>query len=109
MLPQDGSQGFQYHFPTRVVFGPGRLAQLPSLVEEVGGADARVLLVTGRRSLKEQGVLDRVREALGPGRVVPFDGVPPNPPPAVVGVDGQRADIRSAGAAPWTWPRRWPP
>lgn len=75
---------FTWLSPTRIVFGTGELARLPAVVDEVAGPGARVLLVTGRGSLRAQGVLDRVLEALGPGRVTLFDRTPPFPSPAVV-------------------------
>jgi alcohol dehydrogenase len=72
---------FAWHAPTRVVFGAGELARLPALVDEVAGSGARLLLVTGRKSLAASGVRDRVLAALGPARVALFDQVPPFPPP----------------------------
>jgi alcohol dehydrogenase class IV len=71
---------FTWASPTRVVFGTGVLARLPALLDETAGPGSRAFLVTGRRSLRESGVLGRVLEALG-DRVSLFDGVPPFPPP----------------------------
>jgi alcohol dehydrogenase len=65
-----------------VVFGAGELSRLPGLIEETASPDARVLLVTGSRSLRARGILPRVVEAIGPGRLALFDRVPPFPSPA---------------------------
>jgi alcohol dehydrogenase class IV len=87
---------FGWLAPTRVVFGPGALGQLPSLVDEVAGPDVRVFLVTGRKSLQASGVLRRVLDALGPARVTPFSDVPAFPSPDVA--DHAAAGCRAAGA-----------
>lgn len=70
---------FAWSSPTRVVFGAGELARLPAAVDEAAAPGARVLLVTGRRSLRESGTLDRVVRTLGPARVTLFDRTPPFP------------------------------
>ncbi|MFQ6030706.1 MAG: iron-containing alcohol dehydrogenase [Dehalococcoidia bacterium] len=76
-----GSQlpSFTWLNPTRVVFGLGELARLPALIEEVAGPRSRVFLVTGRRSLREQGVLPRVIQDIGSERLTLFDRVTPFP------------------------------
>jgi alcohol dehydrogenase class IV len=70
--------------PTRVLFGVGALGKLPSLVDEVAGPEARVFLVTGRRSLRSRGILGRVLDDLGASRVTLFDRTPPFPSPDIV-------------------------
>jgi alcohol dehydrogenase class IV len=87
---------FTWLAPTRVVFGPGTLGQLPALVDEVAGPDAGVFLVTGRKSLDASGALRRVLDALGPARVTHFADVPPFPSPHVA--DRAAAACRAAGA-----------
>jgi alcohol dehydrogenase class IV len=67
-----------------VIFGPGRLAELPAAIEQVAGAQARVFLVTGQRNLRESGVLQKVVDSIGTPRVTLFDRVPPFPGPQVV-------------------------
>jgi len=69
---------FDYHSPTRVVFGPGSLNRLGELARELG--DTRVLLVTDP-GLEEAGhpqrAMDSIRQA---GlEVFLFDGVEQNP------------------------------
>jgi len=69
--------------PTRVVYGPGVLARLPGLVDEIAGPGVRIFLVTGRKSLRASGALQRILDDLRPGRVALFDDVPPFPSPDV--------------------------
>ena len=75
---------FTWLNPTRVVFGPGELSSLPSVVAEVAGSGDRVFLVTGRHSLRSTGVLQRVLSLLGETRVTLFDRVTPFPSPELV-------------------------
>src|SRR5262249_54507757 len=82
--------------PTRVVFGAGVLARLPALANELAGPGERILLVTGRKSLRASGVLARVLDQLGPARVAVFDDVPPFPSPDVA--DAALAALRASGA-----------
>ncbi|OMG53034.1 NADH-dependent alcohol dehydrogenase [Azonexus hydrophilus] len=66
---------FDYHNPTRIVFGPDSFAQLPALVP----ADARILLLYGGGSIKKNGVYDGIRAALAGRDIVDFGGVEANP------------------------------
>ena len=75
---------FVWSNPTRVVFGAGQLSNLSTILNETAGPDARVFLVTGRRSLREQGVLQRVVDQIGAGRLTLFDRVTPFPSPGLV-------------------------
>ncbi|MCE2404661.1 MAG: iron-containing alcohol dehydrogenase [Dehalococcoidia bacterium] len=71
---------FGFHVPTRIVFGEGSLARLPEVIDEAcGGTGASVFLVTGKHSLKAQGILDRVLGSLGRFHVTHFDGAVPFP------------------------------
>ena len=79
MLPS-----FNWLNPTKVIFGPGRLSRLGETIEEITGPNSRVFLVTGRKSLKESGVLPRVIESIGEARVTLFDEVTPFPSPDLV-------------------------
>ncbi len=69
---------FDYHSPTRVVYGPGTLARLGELARELG--ESRVLLVTDP-GLKEAGHPQRATQSLREAglEVFQFDGVEPNP------------------------------
>ena len=75
---------FTWLNPTKVIFGPGRIADLPAAVEEAIGSRAGVFLVTGRRTLRESGVLQRVMDCIGCRRVTLFDQVAPFPSPRLV-------------------------
>ncbi|WP_041078245.1 iron-containing alcohol dehydrogenase [Thermotoga caldifontis] len=69
---------FTSYLPTKIVFGVGAIEKLPNLVKNYG---RKALIVTGRKSTKQTGLLDKVRgmlEAVGIGTVV-FDKVQPNP------------------------------
>ena len=75
---------FTWSNPTRIIFGAGELSRLPAVVEEMAGPDATVFLVTGQRSLREQGVLPRVTGHIGVQRLTLFDQVTPFPSPEVI-------------------------
>jgi len=66
---------FQFHNPTRIVFGPGSVAEIAKLVP----ADARVMLLAGGGSIRRNGAYDQVVAALGSRIVVEFWGIEPNP------------------------------
>jgi len=66
---------FTFHNPTRILFGRGQIA---SLTQELP-ADARVLLLAGGGSIKQNGVHAQVVQALGSRHVAEFWGVEANP------------------------------
>jgi NADP-dependent alcohol dehydrogenase len=66
---------FDFYNPTRIVFGPGKVAELSRLVP----ADARVLVLYGGASAQKTGTLDEVKAALGTRVVFEFAGIEPNP------------------------------
>jgi phosphonate metabolism-associated iron-containing alcohol dehydrogenase len=66
----DPASGWEYSNPVRVLFGAGRLRELPALV------DGRVLLVT-TRGATHRGLTGRVTDQLGGAHV--HDHVRPNP------------------------------
>src|SRR6516162_1815020 len=77
--PASGTlQAFDFHTPTRVVFGPGTLNRLGELARELG--DRRVLLVTDP-GLEEVGHPQRAVASLHEAglEVFLFDGVEQNP------------------------------
>jgi alcohol dehydrogenase len=69
---------FDYHSPTRVIYGPGTLTRLGELARELG--ESRVLLVTDP-GLEAAGHPQRAIESLRESglEVFLFDGVEPNP------------------------------
>lgn len=66
---------FQYHNPTRLVFGPGSVREIARLVPK----DARVLLLAGGGSIRSNGAYAQAVEALGDRIVGEFWGIEPNP------------------------------
>ena len=66
---------FDFYNPTQILFGAGQIASLAKQVP----ADARVLLVYGGGSIKQNGVYDEVVAALAGHTVTEFSGIEPNP------------------------------
>lgn len=66
---------FTFHNPTRIHFGKGQIAQLNKELP----ADARILLLAGGGSIKQNGVYAQVKQALGTRLVQEFWGVEANP------------------------------
>lgn len=68
-------QNFDFHNPTRILFGQGRIADIGQHVPP----GARVLILVGGASAERAGTLSRARQALE-GRVhETFSGIEPNP------------------------------
>lgn len=66
---------FDFHNPTHIAFGAGRVADLDKLVP----AQARVLILSGGASAEKTGTLAEVRAALGSREHATFSGIEPNP------------------------------
>lgn len=66
---------FNYQNPTKILFGKGQIA---SLKDELP-TDAKILLLYGGGSIKQNGIYEQVIEALGDREVVEFGGIPANP------------------------------
>ena len=66
---------FTYHNPVKIVFGRGSIAQLPRLVP----ADAKILMIYGGGSIKQNGVYDQIIAALKRNPPAEFGGIEPNP------------------------------
>jgi NADP-dependent alcohol dehydrogenase len=66
---------FDFHNPTHILFGKGRIADLGAQVP----AQAKVLILYGGGSAERTGVLGQVRAALSDRDVVEFGGIEPNP------------------------------
>ena len=75
---------FTWSNPTRLIFGAGQLSILRTTIEELAGNKARVFLVTGRRNLRAQGVIQRVVDSIGAARLTLFDEITPFPSPQLV-------------------------
>lgn len=69
---------FEYHNPTRLVFGTGSLSRLGEMASQYG---KRVLLVTGGGSVKRNGTFDQAVKYLKEAGMTIFEceGVEPNP------------------------------
>lgn len=69
---------FEFHNPTRLIFGAGNLTRLGEVVKEKGN---RALLVTGGGSVKRNGTFDRAVASLEQAgvTVVECSGIEPNP------------------------------
>ena len=72
-------QAFEFHTPTKVVFGPKTEEQVGQLVRSLGGS--RVLVVYGGGSAVRSGLLDRVTASLNEAGLAwtALGGVQPNP------------------------------
>jgi NADP-dependent alcohol dehydrogenase len=68
-------QNFEFHNPTKVIFGSESIFKLVDLVPPM----AKVLILYGGTSAKASGTLDEVRAALGARFVMEFPGIEPNP------------------------------
>ena len=95
-MSKENQLSFTWFGPTKVHFGAGELSKLRSVVDEVSGSGSRVFLVTGRHSLRAQGILQKVLDDLGEERVTLFDQVTPFPSPELV--DRALGECRAAAA-----------
>lgn len=66
---------FDFYNPTQVLFGPGQIASLAKLVPQ----GARVMMLYGGGSIRQNGVYDEVMAALAGHTVTEFGGIEPNP------------------------------
>ncbi|MFZ6674142.1 iron-containing alcohol dehydrogenase [Undibacterium sp. Xuan67W] len=66
---------FDFYNPTQIMFGKGRIADLDKVIP----ADAKVLVLYGGGSIKQNGVFDQVMNALGSRSITEFSGIEPNP------------------------------
>lgn len=66
---------FSFHNPTTILFGKDQIKKIDQYVP----ADAKVLITYGGGSAKRNGVIDRVKSALGNRQVLEFGGIEPNP------------------------------
>jgi NADP-dependent alcohol dehydrogenase len=68
-------QNFVFYNPTRIHFGKGRIKAIAREIAK----DANVLITYGSGSIKLNGVLDEVKQALEGYRQTEFGGIEPNP------------------------------
>tara|TARA_Y100001936_G_scaffold253940_1_gene322552 strand:- start:20890 stop:22017 length:1128 start_codon:yes stop_codon:yes gene_type:complete len=72
------STGNQYWLPTEIIFGDGELDHLAEHVPEFA---KKILVVSGSKALRSEGVLDRLQTMLGSEKVVFYEGVSSHPVP----------------------------
>lgn len=83
-------QNFTFYLPTKIIFGPGTIEQTGTEARQLG---ERALIVTGKKSSSQFGVLQKVTdllEAEGVAAVV-FDNIEPNPRSATIDSAGELA------------------
>lgn len=66
---------FDFYNPTHIIFGKDRFESIDGNVP----ADANVLITYGGGSAKRNGIIDKVKIALGNRKVFEFSGIEPNP------------------------------
>lgn len=66
---------FNYNNPTRILFGQGQIAAIKANIP----ASAKVLMLYGGGSIKENGIYQQVTQALNEHHVLEFSGISPNP------------------------------
>ena len=74
---------FDIFMPTKIVFGVGRISEIGKLVSDIG---RKAFIVTGKKSAKESGLLEKVVSLLKGSGIdsVIFDKIMPNPVSTVV-------------------------
>lgn len=70
---------FSYFLPTRIVFGNGSIASLPDHLKSSFPHTKSIFLVTGKRSLRQTGLYDRMLKLLEAYNVYIFDNVESSP------------------------------
>jgi NADP-dependent alcohol dehydrogenase len=68
-------KNFTFHNPTRILFGKGRIVDLPKEIP----SDARILITYGGGSIVKTGTLAEVKTALKGYTIFEFSGIEPNP------------------------------
>jgi NADP-dependent alcohol dehydrogenase len=66
---------FEFRNPTKILFGEG---QIPKLAKEIP-AGAKLLMLYGGGSIKQNGIYEQVKAALKDFTVLEFGGIPANP------------------------------
>jgi len=74
---------WSYHNPTKIFFGRGCLNKITNLVEGCFESQ-KIMLVTGKRSMKKSGITDKLIKYLKKYEVAIYDGVKQNPNISVV-------------------------
>lgn len=80
-------ESFEYHTPTRLIFGKDVIGRLPEVMRPIG---KKVLLAYGGGSIKRIGLYDKVKELLRDFEIYELSGIEPNPKYDPSVLDGQR-------------------
>ena len=67
---------FDLYLPTRLVFGKGRIDDLPDLTRTYG---SKILLTYGGGSIKRSGIYDKIKELYKGAEIFELSGIEPNP------------------------------
>ncbi|WP_031490732.1 iron-containing alcohol dehydrogenase [Succinivibrio dextrinosolvens] len=67
---------FDLYLPTRLVFGKGRIDELPELTRSYG---SKILLTYGGGSIKRSGIYDKIKELYKGAEIFELSGIEPNP------------------------------
>lgn len=87
-------ENWGFYMPTRIRFGWGRSREIHEIVDELNGE--RIFLVTGKRSAKESGVLDKFSDCLKGLTLEVFAEVEENP--SIETVDRGAARCKETGS-----------
>ena len=81
---------FEFTLRTKIIFGAGEIVKLGKEVKRVGH---KPLLVTGKKSMRKTGILDKVLDILGQVKIKPvlFEKIEPNPRNTTVDEAGRLA------------------
>lgn len=66
---------FDFYNPTHIFFGKGEIEKVGQHIPK----EAKVLMLYGGGSIKQNGIYDKVKLALGDRHVIEFGGIPANP------------------------------
>lgn len=69
-------KNFEYHTPTKLIFGQGVVEKLPDILGSVG---KKILLTYGGGSIKKNGLYDKVKGLLIDFEIFELPGIEPNP------------------------------
>jgi alcohol dehydrogenase YqhD (iron-dependent ADH family) len=71
-------KSFEFHIPTKIVFGEGKISLIGSYAEKYG---KKLLLVYGKGSIKKSGIYDKVVKSLNEAHLdfIEYPGVKSNP------------------------------
>ncbi|MUL43192.1 iron-containing alcohol dehydrogenase [Streptomonospora sp. PA3] len=85
---------FDFHIPTRIHFGSGRLAEIGGLASRLG---RKALVVSGRTAMRRAGVLDRIAASLSAAGVESVFYGEVSPDPLAEEADAAAAQARDEG------------